>query len=108
MLQTLSARYKLLNARIKKQLHETWRARKTSFVKTKIEQWIADWKNLKQEMIDLKLAETFDNDVIFVNEFLTAERKWASNFCNNWKNQHKTADKDIEFFKTIKTYKEAV
>ncbi len=59
-------------------------------------------------MIDLKLAETFDNDVIFVSEFLTAERKWAFNFCDNWENQHKTADKDIEFFKTIRTYKEVV
>jgi hypothetical protein len=108
MLQTLSTKYKLSNARIKKQLHETWRALKTSSVKIKIEQWIANWKNLKQEMIDLKLAETFNNDVIFVNEFLTAERKWVSNFCDNWKNQHKTADKDIEFFKTIRTYKKAV
>jgi hypothetical protein len=46
--------------------------------------------------------------VIFVSEFLTAERKWISNFCDNWENQHKTADKDIEFFKTTKTYREAV
>ncbi len=108
MLQTLSARYKLSDAKVKEQLHEMWRALKTSSAKVKIEQWIADWKNLKQEMIDLKLTETFDNDVIFVSEFLTAERKWISNFCDNWKNQHKTADKDIEFFKTIKTYREAV
>jgi hypothetical protein len=108
MLQTLSTRYQLSNARIKKQLHETWRVLKTSSTKVKIEQWIADWKNLKQKMIDLKLAKTFDNDVIFVSEFLTAKRKWTFNFCDNWKNQHKTADKDIEFFKTIETYKEAV
>jgi hypothetical protein len=108
MLQTLSARYQLSDARVKEQLHETWRALKASSIKVKIEQWIADWENLKQEMIDLKLAETFDNDVIFVNEFLTAERKWASNFCDNWENQHKTADKDIEFFKTIRTYREIV
>ncbi len=108
MLQTLSARYQLSDATIKEQLHETWRALKASSVKVKIEQWIANWGNLRQEMIDLKLAETFDNDVIFVSEFLTAERKWASNFCDNWENQHKTADKDIEFFKTIRTYKEVV
>jgi hypothetical protein len=59
-------------------------------------------------MIDLKLTETFDNDVIFVSEFLIAERKWVFIFCDNWENQHKTADKDIEFFKTIRTYREAV
>jgi hypothetical protein len=38
MLQTLSARYKLSDARIKEQLHETWRALKTSSAKVKIEQ----------------------------------------------------------------------
>ncbi len=108
MLQTLSARYQLSDARIKEQLHETWHALKASSVKAKIKQWITNWENLKQEMIDLKLIETFDNDVIFVNEFLTAKRKWASNFCDNWKNQHKTADKNIEFFKTTRTYKKAV
>ncbi len=47
MLQTLSTRYQLSNARIKKQLHETWRVLKTSSTKVKIKQWIADWKNLK-------------------------------------------------------------
>ncbi len=46
-------------------------------------------------MIDLKLTEAFDNDVIFVNEFLTAERKWVFNFCDNWENQHKTVDKTL-------------
>ncbi len=89
-------------------MHETWRALKTSSVKVKIKQWIANWKYLRQEIIDLKLIKTFNNDVIFVSEFLTAERKWVLNFCDNWENQHKTADKDIEFFKTIRTYKEAV
>ncbi len=108
MLKTLSDRYKLSDARVKEQLHETWRALKTSSFKVKIEQWIADWENLKQEMIDLNLAETFENDVIFVSEFLTAERKWALNFCDNWENQHKTADKDIEFFKTTRIYREVI
>jgi hypothetical protein len=108
MLQTLSVRYQLSDAKVKEQLHKTWRALKASSVKVKIEQWIADWENLRQEMIDLKLVETFDNDVIFVSEFLTAERKWAFNFCDNWENQHKTTDKDIEFFKTIRTYREVV
>jgi hypothetical protein len=64
MLQTLSARYKLSDARVKEQLHKTWRALKMSSAKVKIKQWIADWENLRQEMINLKLAETFDNDVV--------------------------------------------
>jgi hypothetical protein len=108
MLKTLSNRYRLSDAKVKEQLHETWRALKISSFKIKIEQWIADWENLRQKMIDLNLAETFDNDVIFVSEFFAAERKWASNFCDNWKNQHKTVDKDIEFFKITRTYKEAI
>jgi hypothetical protein len=42
MLQTLSTRYKLSEAKVKEQLHETWRALKTSSAKVKIKQWIAD------------------------------------------------------------------
>jgi hypothetical protein len=38
MLQTLSARYQLSDARVKEQLHETWRALKAPSVKAKIEQ----------------------------------------------------------------------
>jgi DNA polymerase III delta prime subunit len=38
MLQTLSARYKLSDAKVKEQLHETWRALKTSSAKVKIKQ----------------------------------------------------------------------
>ncbi len=36
MLQTLSTRYQLSDARMKKQLHKTWRALKTSSVKAKM------------------------------------------------------------------------
>jgi hypothetical protein len=58
-------------------------------------------------MISQNLASTFGSDVIFVNEFLRAERKWAPNFCENWVMQHETADKSIEFFKTTRYYRNA-
>ncbi len=56
-------------------------------------------------MISQNLASTFGSDVIFVNEFLRAERKWAPNFCENWVMQHEAADKSIEFFKTFRYYR---
>jgi hypothetical protein len=58
-------------------------------------------------MISQNLASTFESDVIFVNEFLRAERKWAPNFCENWIMQHEAADKSIEFFKTTRYYRNA-
>jgi hypothetical protein len=48
---------------------------KNSSVKGKIESWIADWENLRLQMISLKLDETFEDDTIFVSEFLRAEHK---------------------------------
>ncbi len=75
IIQTLTARYKLSNQKIVEQIHAQWRALKNSSVKGKIESWIADWENLRLQMISLKLDETFEDDTIFVSEFLRAEHK---------------------------------
>ncbi len=56
-------------------------------------------------MINLNLANTFDDDVIFVSEFLRAERRWALTFCDTWKNQLLAAEKSVEFFKTTRAYR---
>ncbi len=56
-------------------------------------------------MISLKLADTFDDDVIFVSEFLRAGRRWAPTFCDNWENQLKTAEKSVDFFKITRAYR---
>jgi hypothetical protein len=34
-------------------------------------------------MLDQAVASVFENNVMFVNEFLRADRKWASNFAEN-------------------------
>jgi hypothetical protein len=89
MIQMLAVRYKLDQSKIIEQIHEQWRRLKISFTKNKIEQWIVEWENLRLQMISLNLADTFDDDVIFVSEFLRAERRWALIFCDTWENQLK-------------------
>jgi hypothetical protein len=91
-----------------KQIHAQWRALKTSSVKDKIEAWIADWKNLRLQMISLKLDETFEDDTIFVSEFLRAEHKWVPIFCDNWEYQLDAAQQKVKFFRITRSYKNVV
>ncbi len=105
IIKLLAARYKLNQSKIIQQIHEQWRKLKTSSIKSKVESWIAEWENLRLQMISLKLTNTFDDDVIFVSEFLRAERRWASTFCDNWENQLKTAEKLVDFFKITRAYR---
>ncbi len=65
IIQTLTARYKLSNQRIIEQIHAQWRALKISSVKDKIEPWIADWENLRLQMISLKLQSLAKRLVVF-------------------------------------------
>jgi hypothetical protein len=104
----LAVKYKLDQSKIIQQIHAQWRALKESSVKNKIETWIVDWENLRLQMISLKLADTFDDDAIFVREFLRAKRRWASTFCDNWKNQLEAAEKEVKFFKCTRTYRIAI
>jgi hypothetical protein len=105
IIQMLAARYKLDQSKIIEQIHEQWRRLKTSPVKGKIESWIAEWKNLRLQMISLNLADTFGDDVIFVSEFLRVERRWALTFCDMWENQLLAAEKSVDFFKITRAYK---
>ncbi len=75
ILKTLQKRYKLSNVKIVEMLHDKYHALKISFVKAKIEHWINEWENLRLKMINQKIKDTFDNDVIFVHEFLRASKK---------------------------------
>jgi hypothetical protein len=108
IIQLLAARYKLDQSKIIQQIHVQWRALKSPSVKDKIEGWIAEWENLRLQMISLKLADTFGDDVIFVSEFLRAGRRWAPTFCDNWENQLEAAEKEVEFFKITRAYRNAV
>ncbi len=108
IIQILASRYKKSEVKIVEQLHEQYYALKTaSSVKEKIEQWISDWKNLRSKMINHDLKDTFDNDVIFVHEFLRAGKIWASIFCETWIIQHEAAEKALNFFKTTRAYRNA-
>jgi hypothetical protein len=101
----LAARYKLDQSNIIQQIHEQWRGLKIFSIKNKVESWVVKWENLRLQMISLKLADIFYDDVIFVSEFLRAERRWASTFCDNWENQLKTAEKSVDFFKITRAYR---
>ncbi len=107
IVQTLVDRYKQSNVKIVELLHNQYYALKIPFVKTKIEQWISEWENLKIEMINQRLKDTFDNDVIFVHEFLRADKRWAFVFCETWVIQHQAVEKDLDFFKIIRAYRNA-
>ncbi len=108
IIQALVDRYKQSNVTIIELLHEQYYALKSvSFVKIKIEQWISEWKNFKVEMINQRLRNTFDNDVIFVHESLRADKRWAFVFCEIWTIQHQAIEKSLNFFKTIRAYRNA-
>ncbi len=59
-------------------------------------------------MISLKLDKTFEDDTIFVSEFLRAEHKWALIFCDNWEYQLDAAQQTVEFFRITRSYKNVV
>jgi hypothetical protein len=59
-------------------------------------------------MISLKLDGTFGDDTIFVSEFLRAGHKWALIFCDNWEYQLDAAQQTVEFFRTTRSYRNAV
>ncbi len=105
--QTLVDRYKQSDVKIVELFHEQYHALKIFFIKVKIEQWISEWKNLRFEMIIQDFKNTFDNDVIFVHEFLRASKRWAFVFCEIWIIQHQTIEKFLNFFKITRAYRNA-
>jgi hypothetical protein len=107
IIQALVDKYKQWNVKIIELLHDQYYVLKSFFVKDKIEQWISEWENLKVEMINQELRDTFDNDVILVHEFLRADKRWAFVFCETWTIQHQTIEKNLNFFKIIRAYKDA-
>jgi hypothetical protein len=107
ILQTLVDKDKQSNVKIIKLLHDQYYVLKTSFVKTKIEQWLSEWENLSDQMINQRLRDTFDNGVIFVHEFLCADKRWAFVFYETWIIQHQATEKSLNFFKTIRAYRNA-
>ncbi len=107
IIQALVDRYKQSNIKIVELLHDQYYVFKFSPVKDKIEQWISEWENLRVEMISQKMRDTFDSDVIFVYEFLCADKRWALVFCETWAIQHQAVEKDLDFFKITSAYRNA-
>ncbi len=47
----------------------------------------------------------FESDVIYIKKFLKADRKWAHDFCVSWMREHQAADRKMNFFHTIREYR---
>jgi hypothetical protein len=107
ILQLLITKYKKIDDQIKKQIHEKFQALKQSSFKNQIEIWIANWKNLKSRILSLNIKNFFDFETMFVEKFLTANRKWAFMFCDNWILQKRATLRNVHFEETIREYKNA-
>jgi hypothetical protein len=83
ILQLLIIKYKKIDDQIKKQIHEKFQALKQSSFKNQIEIWVANWKNLRNRILSLNIKNFFDFETMFVEEFLTTDRKWTFMFCDN-------------------------
>jgi hypothetical protein len=107
ILQLLIIKYKKIDDQIKKQIHEKFQALKQSSFKNQIEIWVANWENLKSRILSLNIKNFFDFETMFVEKFLTADRKWVFMFCDNWILQKRATLRNVHFEETIREYKNA-
>jgi hypothetical protein len=107
ILQLLITKYKKIDDQIKKQIHEKFQALKQSSFKNQIEIWITNWENLRNRILSLNIKNFFDSETMFVEKFLTINRKWAFMFCDNWILQKRATLRNVHFEKTIREYKNA-
>ena len=105
ILQFLFNRYKQSDDEIIKQLFEQLQQLKASLTKSKIESWVAKWKNMKNMIIERNMKSVFESKIICVKKFLKAGRIWAPNFYDNWVQQKRAAKRSIEFFQIIKQFR---
>jgi hypothetical protein len=107
ILQFLITKYKKIDDQIKKQIHEKFQALKQSSFKNQIEIWVTNWKNFRSRILSLNIKNFFEFETMFVEEFLTANRKWAFMFCDNWILQKRATLRNVHFEETIREYKNA-
>ena len=69
---------------------------------------MTDWKNLYREIENKKLLNLYENEEIFVDQFLNVGKKWTFNFCETWVQSLMTALKLVKFYEIIKQYRIAV
>jgi hypothetical protein len=108
ILQFLIIKYKKIDDQIKKQIHEKFQALKQSSFKNQIKIWVTNWKNLRNRILSLNIKNFFDFETMFVEKFLTTNRKWAFMFCDNWILQKRATLRNVQFEETTREYKNAV
>ena len=108
ILQLLFNRYKRSDDEITEQLFEQLQQLKAPPTKGKVESWVAEWENMRNMIIERNMEGVFGSETIFVKEFLKAGRTWAPNFCDNWVQQKRAAERPIEFFQTTRQFRLAV
>ena len=108
ILQLLANRYKRSDDEITEQLFEQLQQLKLPSTKGKVESWVAEWKNMRNMIIERNMEGIFGSETIFVKKFLKAGRTWAPNFCDNWVQQKRAAERSIEFFQTTRQFRLAV
>ena len=107
-LRLLEKRYKRTQKQIIEQLHLQFLFLRNPPAKDKIEQWVADWENLRVQIVNNEAVGLFGSETIFIDEFLRASRKWAPTFCDNWVQQKEAANLEPEFYDTTRRYRLAV
>lgn len=53
----------------------------------------------------MSIKDQFEEKIMFVEEFLKAERPWASNLCDHWANQKNAAKQPLKLFETTKKFR---
>ncbi len=107
ILQFLITKYKKIDDQIKKQIHEKFQTLTQSSFKNQIEIWVTNWENLKSRILSLNIKNFFDFETMFVEKFLTADRKWAFMFCDNWILQKRATLRNVHFEETTREYTNA-
>lgn len=74
-IQALAEKYKRTKNQIIEQFHIQFQFLKNTFAKDKIKQWMVDWENMRNLIINNESTELFDSKIIFIDEFLRAGRK---------------------------------
>ena len=106
IIKTLIDKYQRSNAQITQQIFEHFRTLQHILpAKQKIEKWMIDWKNLYRKIENKKLLNLYENEKIFVDQFLNAKKKWTFNFCETWMQSLTIASKFVKFYKIIKQYR---
>ena len=101
----LVAKYQRSNNQIIEQIFDQYRLLQQSSFKQKIEKWVAEWKTLYQEIVDMNLLDQYENEKIFVNEFFKTKKKWIFQFCESWVRILKNSFRPIKFYETVKKYR---